>query len=325
MSKKKNAKEKKLPDHVSRRMSDQAWLHKFIFVTTSVLVGLAALYIPYVLFFESAPVKHLELSDTASLKEVFFGGDPWLVACIPPKGGVLNPVITTAASSLSYDGINVASVNCSGVLPSGKTVAERFKLTEVKSKTAFVCVDGKRATQVPKKTMKTSDALVPWVRAKSQLKVRQFTGTAQLKTQCLKQKMCLLVVKDGELTPSEAIIIRKVGLSRRLVAYGVIDSSKQSFSLTSRFPKDRDPTVPTVVLIKAAANGTDSDSGTSVQLHKGTFGVSSLQSAIDGAANDDAPFTALKKLYTCCRCFFFAAMTLRLLPVNLSLTSIRAC
>lgn len=73
MSKKKNTKEKKVPDHVARWKADQAWLHKFIFVTVSVLVGAASLYLPYALLFKGATVKHLELSDTAALKEAFFG------------------------------------------------------------------------------------------------------------------------------------------------------------------------------------------------------------------------------------------------------------
>jgi hypothetical protein len=92
------------------------------------------------------------------LAQVFFGGAPWLVLCSDSRKAlvrndagvrVLRETFIEAAAVLSGRGLAKAgALNCSMVLPSGKTVYERLRLDPGKAPVLFLAAGGDRVAQL---------------------------------------------------------------------------------------------------------------------------------------------------------------------------------
>ena len=92
------------------------------------------------------------------LAQVFFGGAPWLVLCSDSRKAlvrndagvrVLRETFMEAAAVLSGRGLAKAgALNCSMVLPSGKTVYERLRLDPGKAPVLFLAAGGDRVAQL---------------------------------------------------------------------------------------------------------------------------------------------------------------------------------
>ena len=89
----------------------------------SIAAVLAALYLGWRL---TVSVVYLNPSDE-SLKDVFFGRDPWLILCGSPSDNVDS---VFEGTSRKLKGIKFGVLDCSEPLPSKKTTLERLKLSQ---------------------------------------------------------------------------------------------------------------------------------------------------------------------------------------------------
>jgi len=89
-----------------------------------VMVGTVAVGAGAYLLLKSKVVA-LSPSDTAALKQVFYTGEPWLVECTTDRSA--SPMVYKAESSLKS--VQIGTLDCGALLPSGKTTYERFKLS----------------------------------------------------------------------------------------------------------------------------------------------------------------------------------------------------
>lgn len=91
-------------------------------------------------------IVHLDVQDTAKLKTVLFGGEPWLIYCInaDTENYPLPKVLEESARSLwRSSGLSVGVLKCWDETSSGRSVAQRFKLN-LKPPLAFVVANGNK-------------------------------------------------------------------------------------------------------------------------------------------------------------------------------------
>ena len=67
----------------------------------------------------------VSVGDTATLKRVFYSGEPWLIECSTSRSAT---VVREAEGELKA-GVRTAVLNCHEKLPSGLSTLQRFKLS----------------------------------------------------------------------------------------------------------------------------------------------------------------------------------------------------
>eukprot|EP00490_Sorites_sp_Unknown_P001964 CAMPEP_0114674062 /NCGR_PEP_ID=MMETSP0191-20121206/45726_1 /TAXON_ID=126664 /ORGANISM="Sorites sp." /LENGTH=304 /DNA_ID=CAMNT_0001940417 /DNA_START=33 /DNA_END=944 /DNA_ORIENTATION=+ len=95
-------------------------------------------------------IVQLDVQDTAKLKKVLFGGEPWLVYCVnaDTENYRLPPVLEENARSLWRNlGLSVGVLKCWDPTSSGRSVAQRFKLN-LKPPLSFVVANGNKPRMV---------------------------------------------------------------------------------------------------------------------------------------------------------------------------------
>ncbi|CAE7235868.1 SYP42 [Symbiodinium natans] len=91
-------------------------------------------------------VVALDAQDTAKLKKVLFGGDPWLIYCINDEtvNQRLPQILEESGRSLWRSlGLSVGLLRCWDETSSGRSVAQRFKLS-LKPPLSFVVANGNK-------------------------------------------------------------------------------------------------------------------------------------------------------------------------------------
>jgi hypothetical protein len=94
----------------------------------------------------------IPLGTHLSFRQVFFGGEPWVLQCID-ENMTVSPAFITAAKKISVTApsIRFGVIDCAGRLPSNRTILERFKLPPVNysaSPTGFLFANSERPMQV---------------------------------------------------------------------------------------------------------------------------------------------------------------------------------
>jgi len=272
-----------------KREIEQEQIKQIVYRGLGLLTAIAAIVLPYTIFVSDGGVQYLSTNDLVQLKETFYGGQPWVVFC-QKSGETLKETVTGSIEDMQKAGISVGIVNCTSQLPSGKTIAEKFKLSKTKPVTGFLCVNGKKPVQLPKEAVKSSAALLKWAKPQSAVSIASIQHSADLRKRCLSEKVCALAVKNGVLSKQELIMFNKVANAQRNVKFAVLDTSEQEFSLAKSFPKGDGPFL--VQFKKTGANKT-----LAAKVHKGNFDKSSLTYAIKATLDTDygdAEFTTLK-------------------------------
>ena len=151
------------------------------------------------------------MTDELTLREVFFGegqGKNYVVLCSTPKAdGQKQPPVSSVFLDAQYEygsGSNNAEfvlLDCQHSLPSGNTVAQRFKLDLKKRPTIFVSGKLGAPKQVPQKHLKTGPMLTKLLRGMLEPHAAKIENTKELKMKCLNKPMCGLLLKGGKPEP----------------------------------------------------------------------------------------------------------------------------
>ena len=139
---KKTMKNRAKPEKTSWKQQAAGWFFiificgvgfiSFLFTMSDVVVGNG--------------IVQLDVQDTAKLKSVLFGGEPWLIYCVnqDTENYRLPPVLEENARSLWRNlGLSVGVLKCWETTSSGRSVAQRFKLN-LKPPLAFVVANGNK-------------------------------------------------------------------------------------------------------------------------------------------------------------------------------------
>ena len=92
-------------------------------------------------------------------------------------------------------------MDCQHELPSGNTVAERFKLDLKKRPTIFISGKVGPPKQIPQKHLKTGAMLTKLLKGMLEPHAAKIENTKDLKSKCLNKPMCGLLLKGGKPEP----------------------------------------------------------------------------------------------------------------------------
>jgi len=180
-----------------------------------------------VYFMLRSQVRVLSPTDTASLKEVFFSGEPWLVEC-SKKGSTASPVVYDAEGSLK--GVKIGVMDCTAVLPSGKSTYERFKLREPTYGPVILSAANSERPQIaPRNVLSSGAALAEWGTQMTTHKIYSPSSSSAFDGQCLRKAWCILVVTaSGRLNDAERVAVQTLAAAERRVRVVKVDISKSN-------------------------------------------------------------------------------------------------
>ena len=139
-------------------------------------------------------VLPLEASDTATLRRVFFSGEPWLVECTPR--GRASPMVYEMEGSMR--GVAMGTLACDATLPSGQTTFERFKLKPPSYGPVVLAAANMERPQIaPKNALASAATLAAWAKGATKPKLYNPASGAQFESQCARKPWCLVVLTAG--------------------------------------------------------------------------------------------------------------------------------
>jgi len=162
----------------------------------------------------SGRVEHLSVLHPEALKEVLFGGEPWLVHC--SRTGLLAAAFVKAPTYLS-NVTRFGVLDCEALLPSsGKSMRDRFKLTG----SLFTAANGNGPRGVPPSALSSAYALSAYTRSAVALPITEITQTQQLSSSC-SLRPCLLFAERA----LSADVFKRVSAQNRKLRIGTIPAS----------------------------------------------------------------------------------------------------
>eukprot|EP00286_Rhodomonas_abbreviata_P021448 CAMPEP_0181294014 /NCGR_PEP_ID=MMETSP1101-20121128/3371_1 /TAXON_ID=46948 /ORGANISM="Rhodomonas abbreviata, Strain Caron Lab Isolate" /LENGTH=357 /DNA_ID=CAMNT_0023398637 /DNA_START=94 /DNA_END=1165 /DNA_ORIENTATION=+ len=191
----------------------------------------------------------IRTEEQSDLTDLFYSGEPFLVQCVSGTDQV-NRVFIEAAEGLSSGGITPAALDCSKQLPSGKTTYERFFAGKNHEEPFFFYTANRmKPRSFTLKPHVTPELLVSFSLNATRPKFSKITSQDDLREDCLRRKMCAVVVHNNSITEEERGVAEAVLLKRRGIAMVEVDLSKLQFSLEDALPPVK--TIPRLVYLQA--------------------------------------------------------------------------
>jgi hypothetical protein len=197
----------------------------------AIVVGVAFYYI------QRSPLHYLSTYNREQMLEVFKGGQTWVVLC--HAGNSVQPIPPNFVE-LAGDMTHMASfgvLDCNGVLPSGKTVLEKFGIVERSPPNPTVFVTGSglpTPEQLPVGKGETFLGMKKWLRATIEPRSRSVASTRELQSKCLSRDLCALVLKPGLIQDAVRDTIKGAMLDNRSLRFAAFDSAQLELSAEKR-------------------------------------------------------------------------------------------
>ena len=149
------------------------------------------------------------MTDELLLREVFFGegqGKNYAVLChtLPkenekslPISSVFQDAMDEITSGTTSPIAEFVLMDCNYELPSGQSIAKRFKLNTSKRPTIFISGKIGEPKQVPEKHLKTGHMLAKVLRGMLEPHAAKIESTKDLKSKCLNKNVCALLMKGA--------------------------------------------------------------------------------------------------------------------------------
>ena len=149
----------------SKKDDGSSFLQKHRNVIFQGVVGLVVMLFGIAMWSSSSsPIRNLINADDDKLKEALLGDLPYLFYCHRGRQDEAVPTIFSDLSKMkSATQLGFALVNCSQVMPSGKTVWERFRLKKDWQPTLFETAPWTKPRQVPPLGLKDVSTLKKFV------------------------------------------------------------------------------------------------------------------------------------------------------------------
>ncbi|KYK69335.1 putative transmembrane protein [Toxoplasma gondii TgCatPRC2] len=166
--------------------------------------------------------RNIDVTDTERLKEVMFGGSPWIVLCRWPenKKWKVPEILDNHRQELMKFG-NLGSVDCSASLPSGAKFSERFRIPS--STEAMVITNGKAPRILNVWALKNWENLSSFLQKNTKVEVRNVEENISFTKNCLfpPGSRCIMFARKGGFTPETknkviAGSVGKKGKTRKL-------------------------------------------------------------------------------------------------------------
>ena len=187
----------------------------------------------------------LSVDNPTQLKEVFFGGKPYLVLCNDGEQAV-HSTFTEVSRSVSYSReFKTAILDCNQKLPSGKTTLERFQIKALPKKSkkhlALVFYNGnKKPKQVPFNYLSDTsvkESLLTWTKELVQLRYGRVTNEKTFQY-CTKRKHGnVLLIVNGTLSDVNKRSLAHLMNEHRLLRFCTLNH--QRYRLVSKSIQDK--------------------------------------------------------------------------------------
>ena len=194
----------------------------------------------------SDDIKDYRQASDSQLKTLFFGDHPQVIYC--HRGGKNEelPVLLTQYKSTVRDKVGVAMVNCSYVLPSGKSVWDRFKIKREWKPTIFAMAPWTKPKQLSPVHLKDFTTMKKYLDGTLQPKGTECSSEKELSKFCgfytAKSTMetCLVIVKGARYAKTHADIEEKFVRMNPRQKIATVDGTKLrlSFENINDFPSD---------------------------------------------------------------------------------------
>ncbi|CAE7776776.1 SYP42 [Symbiodinium sp. CCMP2592] len=140
-------------------------------------------------------VVTLDVQDTAKLKKVLFGGDPWLIYCINDEtvNHRLPQILEESGRSLWRSlGLSVGILRCWDQTSSGRSVAQRFSLS-LKPPLSFVVANGNKPRPLPLTGISKVEDLEKRIKPALVLEIHRIDALKKWSTICTSRRSCVVV------------------------------------------------------------------------------------------------------------------------------------
>lgn len=158
-------------------------------------------------------IEHIDASDTAKLKSVLFGGEPWLLECysgLPfagqhlPRPYRVHPVFSEALVSMRGL-VRAGIIDCETQLPSNKTVVAKLGLVRRTQPLLVLAYAGGAPKQLPAASTTSAYAITAFVKPKVEPTVLTIQTHKTFLSTCGGRRPCLLARMDQDSPVLEAI------------------------------------------------------------------------------------------------------------------------
>eukprot|EP01039_Chlorochromonas_danica_P009560 gene9560-10567_t len=253
---------RKAPSSWLKDSRDGSILRNISFIIKVVLIAAVAI-LAYVVFKQSqAAIANLINAKPEQLKDAFFGEMPYLFYCDRGNAGGAGgsggsipkqvPAIFTELNQIKGSKMGFAILNCSQILPSGKTIYERFKLKKEVKPTIWGLAPWAAPRQANGHHLKDVTTLKKFVEDSFTAKAKEVKSTKQLFQFCgfmMEEKgnknksnkkvvkveeeeeeelmeTCLVISRGGRYGKSQAELEERIIMNHPRVKFASIDASK---------------------------------------------------------------------------------------------------
>ena len=313
-----------------------SWLDKLAASFHWIIIGCASCTVLLFAFHVSANlnkpplITNFDIKDDFYLRDVFFGGEPWLILCSDSKNahhinGTLRETFVETAKLLNdqdFAGNTFTTksgiVDCTRLLPSGKSIYERLNLDAKLAPVVFLSVGGDKPKQLEPSMLKRKTgkmkqksgksekydvdlfrplALAIKQRLQKRYEILNVEDSVSLNSKCTERKFCALVIGSEPLSKSTKSILDSVSRNMPMVRWAYIDVGDAGFELNvldeiTNGVSDIKPDFSSIVLFKKKQFKTMKGRQTLSQLDKRSI-VKFLQKASADGMKEG--FNSLKK------------------------------
>ncbi|KAJ1461863.1 hypothetical protein M885DRAFT_507027 [Pelagophyceae sp. CCMP2097] len=248
---------------------------------------------------ETNKLTYVDVKDEATLRQVFFSGEVWAVACHAMNSTKpLTPNFEAVAHRLG-DEMKFAVLDCKAALPSsGKTTMQRWKLLpHPQGEPVLFIANGVGVKQLPASASRSEYDLVREFRLGAMRKPLPVKNTELLREKCLYKPRCLVVLKGGaELEPqSEKALDKLAGLhaaggakrdGTSAVAFVEMDSQDLRLNFEGYAAGEDIKLRRFEALSHRAIYFRNTSAGLFALAHKGPLNEASLGAFLDGVSGD---------------------------------------
>lgn len=244
------------------------------------------------------------------LKQVFFSGDSWIVLCKPDKATVaLEEKLSLAVNFIKASSLDAKTslghVDCSAMLPSGKTIYQRFKLDPEVKPTIFAVAHGNKPVQAPLVFQEDALTLGWWMWQRTRPRIWRVRNNTEMVLRCLKRKSCVMLWNNASVLAEDdlemVLRLHQTPPFRRL-HFVYANSGVLRLVLEPKLPLLNTDQDIKVVFFKHIANGSIPETGDTwehtlgMQGYKGVFEFNALSQFLSQVQNNTGKMTTLTRM-----------------------------
>eukprot|EP00928_Gymnodinium_smaydae_P100153 TRINITY_DN975_c0_g5_i1.p1 TRINITY_DN975_c0_g5~~TRINITY_DN975_c0_g5_i1.p1 ORF type:complete len:444 (+),score=92.37 TRINITY_DN975_c0_g5_i1:190-1521(+) len=187
-------------------------------------------------------VHVVDVHDTAKLKSVLFGGDPWLVYCVTnqTQNERMPKVLEDSARTLYGNiGVSVAALKCWDQTESGRSVAQRFKL-RTSPPLAFFVANGNTPRVVNFVGLSKPEDLEKKLKPAMKVDVSKIDTLKKWPSLCTSRRTCVIVGHKQAAQKETALnLVRPLLEQHRRVKFVTLDTAFWQLKLDEKLLKTR--------------------------------------------------------------------------------------